>query len=149
MSRSPKMSRRDWFRLSRPSKEKWLGEQEEVGGDANGLQPMDHPPNHDGMDLAELPPLREASLSLQEVAVLLSDIAKYGTNIQLIQRRDGPNSRAVCQSASELGHAKELYLAGSVNRLQIRYEWQDARWIDTLSKQERGDTRLVRVTHPA
>lgn len=63
MSESPKLSRREWFRLGQPHQNVLLEDgaqttQQEV------LKPVEHPPNHDGMNLAELPPMREALLSI-------------------------------------------------------------------------------------
>ena len=66
MSEDKKISRRDWFRL-RPSpkvsEDTAKPTTNSMGEVLSGLQAIDHPVNHDGMDLTELPPMREAFLS--------------------------------------------------------------------------------------
>ena len=145
MSDTPNLSRRDWFRLRLPHQDQWLGETP-APKQAAGLQAIEHPPNYDGMNLDELPPLREAMLSDAEVVCLLDDIKKYGSDIQLMQKRSAQNSRADVAPSSDMTTAKEMFLNRTVNRLQIRYRWQQSLWIDTLARQESA-TRLVRVAH--
>lgn len=147
MSDIPELSRRDWFRLRLPHQDEWLGDgtsEKQV----RGLRSIDHPPNHDGMNLDELPPLREAMLTDAEVACLLEDIQKYGSDVQLMQKRSAVNARANVATTPNVTAAKELFLNRVVDRLQIRYRWQDSLWIDTLGRQG-PNSRLVRVAHPA
>ena len=150
MSDSPKLTRRDWFRLSKPTRDNLMGDEctlnassAEVG---NGLQAIEHPPNHDGMNLEDLPPLREAMLTEADVAALFDDIRTHGTEVQLMQKRGARNSHASVNSDSSLQVAKRLFLSGEVQRLQVRYRWNALLWIDTLVRQAAG-TRLVRVSH--
>ena len=150
MSDSPKLTRRDWFRLSKPTRDNLMGDDCKLKGAPveaeNGLQPIEHPPNHDGMNLEDLPPLREAMLTEADVASLFDDIRDHGTDVQLMQKRGARNSHANASSDSSMQLAKRLFLSGEVKRLQVRYRWNALLWIDTLVRQEEG-TRLVRVSH--
>lgn len=119
-----------------------------IGKGSSGLKPIADPVNHDGMDLSELPPVREAELSIEQVEQLFADIEAMASNILLMQR----SSRSQRADASRVTThwqfvcAKGSLLSGSVPRVQIRYLWQDTHWIDTL--ENRGCSfRLVRVAH--
>ena len=161
MSEVNRMSRRDWFRL-RPRREEPQASpatdateqptagirQHSIGESTNGLQPVAHPENHDGMNLSELPPMREALLNEEQVRQLFSDIEGYGSDIVLMQR-SAPSRRATLSNtltAEQFQIARDSLLSGTVGRLQIRYHWQSANWIDTLERREDG-VRLVRITH--
>lgn len=161
MSDNNKMSRRDWFRL-RPRHDKPESPPSEALADAstdgdcsmgeapNGLQPIAQPENHDGMDLSELPPMREALLSEEQVRQLFNDIAAHASNVLLMQRsarsRRATASAASTATTEQLTTACESVVSGNVPRIQIRYDWQAANWIDTLERREDG-FRLVRITH--
>ena len=155
------MSRRDWFRLrprhvvpqaSSPTDvtEEPTGDsrQHSMGESPNGLQPVAHPENHDGMNLAELPPMREALLSEEQVRQLFSDIEACASDIILMQRSATSRRATVSNTltAEQFRIARETLLSGTVSRLQIRYHWQSANWIDTLERREDG-VRLIRITH--
>lgn len=151
MTTENKMSRRDWFRLKSPKSpvlNQWLGKQSETSKVSQGLQPVELPPNHDGMDLAELPPMREAFLSVEEIGSLFADIASLATDIQLMQRRQTKGIANVGIDKEKLELARIAFLDGSVAKIQIRYRWQDALWIDTLERKEKG-FRLLRIVHAA
>ena len=77
------ISRRDWFRL------RSLTRSQEALGEGNSLQPISEPPNHDGLDLAELPPMHEAVLSADQVRDLFADLRDCARDVQLIARRSG------------------------------------------------------------
>lgn len=141
-----RLTRRDWFRLRRPAssqaaarprKEQLLGEEQ-----TRGLQPTEQPPNHDGMDLSELPPMHEALLTTDQVADLFADLAACATDVRLQTRRRAPDG----DLPSTLQHARERLLSGELPRLQIRYRWQESHWIDTLEHRSDG-IRLVRIRH--
>ncbi len=146
-----RMSRRDWFRLrphnQSPGRESSHAETL-VGPAAPGLQALDHPPNHHGMDLAELPPMREAQLTDEQVRHLFADIGAVGSDVLLMQRTTSERRAAVrrAKTAEQLQHTLELLLAGTHPRVQVRYRWQGTDWIDTLERQ-RGGVRLVRIAH--
>ncbi|PHS13984.1 MAG: hypothetical protein COA78_06270 [Blastopirellula sp.] len=146
---NPKVSRRDWFRLKIPHQNQSLGVDEPTANVSKQLEPIEHPPNHDGLDLNELPPMREALLSEDQLAMLFGDIEKLATEVQLMQRNSrtsGPNDRAKMDQSSSLSSAKDALLQNKTKRLQIRYRWNDTLWIDTLERKDLG-FRLVRISH--
>lgn len=146
MSDDVNLSRRQWFRLRgkppAPSRDAAVGEQ------AVGLTPIETPPNHDGMDLSELPPMREAMLTAEQVRELFGDIGQLASDVVLMQRSTSASRAAGrrIDSAQSLIQALDLLLAGGVSRVQIRYGWNGANWIDTLEAKPEG-YRLVRIVH--
>lgn len=156
----PKMNRRDWFRLrtssdgstsleSKPEQKEFRKPLESNPdlGSSSFMQPIAHPPNHDGMDLAKLPPVREAQLSLDEVLALLVDIEMHGTEVQLLHReRTAAPKRESMSSTMAIELARQGITSGSIARLQIRYSWQGSHWIDTLEARS-PCFRLVRIEH--
>jgi hypothetical protein len=159
MSDSHRMSRRDWFRLlpqrsetATPATGPAISPEAAVapamGTAPHGLQAIPHPQNHDGMNLADLPPLREAVLSEEQVRQLFADIEAFASEILLMQRLAG-SARATPSATSateQLGTAQQRLLAGAIARVQIRYRWDDSHWIDTLERRDSG-IRLVRIAH--
>lgn len=136
-------SRRDWFRLRLPNQDRWLGvSTPEDDNRPAGLQVLELPPNHDGMDLEDLPPLREALLTAEQVASLFDDIEACASDICLFQRRNQDTET----NATKLDLVREPFLRHDVKKLQIRYQWRGSRWIDTL-EQKGSLTRLVRISH--
>lgn len=119
-----------------------------MGETPNGLQAIAHPVNHDGMDLAELPPMREALLSEEQVRQLFSDIESVASDILLMQRSARSQRAAASKVTTEeqLRLAQATLLSGDAPRVQIRYHWQEANWIDTLERRDDG-VRLIRITH--
>ena len=168
MTDDSKMSRRDWFRLRPRLSESGGTESKGTGSNRiesnatetnkavnhsmgevpNGLQAIAHPVNHDGMDLSELPPMREALLSEEQVRQLFSDIESLASDVLLMQRsaRSQRATASRATTAEQLRTARDTLLSGSVPRIQIRYHWQEANWIDTLERRDNG-VRLVRITH--
>ncbi len=154
---SDKITRRDWFRLRGQHQNRMLAPTEsgvnefevnESGVKQDVLSPVAPPVNHDGLDLSELPPMREAILEIQQINALFADIAQLGTDIQLMQRSvaslRATASRA--KSVDDLAMAKDALLTGRTPRVQIRYRWQGVLWIDTLTHQPDG-YRIVRIVH--
>lgn len=151
-----KLSRRDWFRLRVPHQNQMLDEQVALQEnqvvsktiDSSGLKPIEHPPNHDGLDLSELPPMREATLSVEQVTALFDDIAALGTDVLLMQRTAGARraETSKADTKTKLEAAKLSLLSGQIPRLQIRYRWQDQNWIDTLKRDTDG-FHVVRIVH--
>ena len=99
-----------------------------------------HPPNHDGMDLSELPPMREAILSPAQVESLFLDIEKLATEVLLMQRstKTALASGTKATTSQQLNLGKAALLTGKVPRIQLRYRWQDKLWIDTLESKPEG-----------
>ena len=149
MSDSEKLSRRDWFRL-RHSKPKPPIEKREafVGQTAIGLTPVEHPENHDGMDLSELPPMRESILTAEQVNDLFSDIAELAVDVMVMRRSRATShaSASRAESSKSLTIAKRSLLSGELPRVQIRYRWQDSLWIDTVESRPDG-YRIIRIAH--
>lgn len=144
-----KPTRRDWFRLRILRENRMLGEKDNSTRQ-DVLQPTAQPPNHDGMDLSQLPPLREALLNDEQIDQLFSDIGCLATEVSLMQRPVGA-ARAnaqIANSIDQLEFAKCALLSGKMPRVQIRYRWQNALWIDTLARQVDG-VRLIRIQHAA
>ncbi|NOZ41428.1 MAG: hypothetical protein GXP24_14565 [Planctomycetes bacterium] len=138
------MSRRDWFRLRLPvtpsEKQQRLGAEPPTG-----LQSIDDPINHGGFDLSSLPPMHEATLDAQEVAALFADLEQHATAVQFVARSNTGNASDRFSHVDIKG-ARDQLLGGNVRKLQIRYQWQNAHWIDTLERRPDG-FRLVRIQH--
>lgn len=98
------------------------------------------------MDLKDLPPMRDAELSADEVNALFGDIGAMGSEILLMQRKSTARraTAAKLDSQTELEVAKMALLSGKIQRVQIRYRWNKSLWIDTLSMVNRN-FRLVRI----
>lgn len=92
--------------------------------------------------------MREAFLSADEIDALFADIASLTTDIQLMQRRQVKGIADVGVDKEKLELARMALLDGSVAKIQVRYRWQDALWIDTLERNEKG-FRLLRIVHAA
>lgn len=148
----PNLSRRQWFRLRMPHQNKMLDEtgheQTPDAEQTSNLQPVTTPPNYAGLDLSELPPMREAVLAQNEVEDLFTDIEQLATEIQLMQRSASTNSDRgqKLDDREKLAEARQALLTGTVLRLQIRYRWQDSLWIDTLKRSSEG-FHIVRIRH--
>lgn len=139
MSKQQQLSRRDWFRLRVPKpNHDQLGSHQHVG-----MQPVTEPPNHDGLDLSQLPPVHEAILTADQVRSLFCDLEHQAQHVQLLVRGA---STSDTELAEYLRHTCDQLLAGSIAKIQVRYEWQDARWIDTLELKPDG-IRIVRIKH--
>ena len=141
------MSHREWFRLRAPHQNQMLGDSSAVN-ETETLTPIDHPPNHDGMDPALLPPMREATISSEQLKSLFADISQLASDVMLMQRATSSRRATVSDAvaAKNLEHAQAALLSGSVQRVQIRYRWGNSLWIDTL-KSEPGGFHLVRIAH--
>lgn len=92
----------------------------------------------------ELPEMTEAVLSDDEVAALVRDLHSL-TEVDEIILKAGPGS-ADDESQPSLDEAAQLLLERNVRGVQIRYRYDDARWMDTLMPTAEG-IRLVRIRH--
>lgn len=156
MPENTRMSRRDWFRL-RPSRSQddnvvdssSANVHKPIMGQAQeGLRPVAFPENHGGMNLAELPPMRESLLSDEQVQQLFSDIESLASDVLLMQRTSTAQRTSVSSvtTVEQLNAAKVAILSGTISRAQIRYRWENANWIDTLERTG-NSYRLVRIQH--
>lgn len=139
----PELSRRDWFRLRTPAARSAADEARLGSDETAGLESIEEPVNHGGIDLSELPPMHEALLDAKDVSALFADLEQHASAVQLIARSAAGGAP---DHSSQLRPAREQLLSGGVRKLQIRYEWQNARWIDTLEVRP-GGFRLVRIRH--
>jgi hypothetical protein len=153
MDNERKISRRDWFRLSKLHVDPAANQarlRQSIGNQSPDLQAVPHPVNHDGMDLSELPPMCEAILTADQVQQLISDIQALASNVLLMQRSPSCKTASASRATTteQLRNARDALLEGSVPRVQIRYQWQETHWIDTLENRS-GKYRLVRIAHRA
>ena len=137
MNEKNKMTRRDWFRLRAPHQNQMLDQSAPANTvtDAEADPQMDalnasppevkdvmtavaHPPNHDGMDLSELPPMREAILSPAQVESLFLDIEKLATEVLLMQR----STKTVARQCATKGNN----FAATQPRQGCVVDWQSA-----------------------
>ncbi|MBX3421331.1 MAG: hypothetical protein KF752_07215 [Pirellulaceae bacterium] len=151
----PQLSRRDWFRLrlSDSDSEPAItvdsdSDRQGIASSRHGLQPLEQPPNHDGMDLSQLPPISQALINGQELEDLFNDIPSLATNVTLLAPGllSDTSSEHRTASPQHLQLALAGLLGGQLQRLQIRYTWQSAHWIDTLETKPDG-YRLIRICH--
>ena len=144
---SKKLSRREWFRLRASHQNQMLGSTSDAT-ETETLTPIEHPPNHDGLDLALLPPMREAVISCDQLKSLFTDIGQLATDVLLMQRTSNARraSAATINAAKTLEHAQAALISGSIQRIQIRYRWKNSLWIDTLKSDPNG-FHLVRIAH--
>jgi len=120
----------------------------------NAMEPVASPINHAGMDLSELPHMREAELGRQDITDLFEDLGKLASNVTMRQRLsqpghsipDDPQPIHRRPIREQLTTAKQALFSGNINRLQIRYDWDGCHWIDTLERSEAG-YRLLRIQH--
>ena len=87
----------------------------------------------------ELPPIREAFLTPRSLDALFADLAQYTRNVRLTMSAKSTTPVA-------LATAHEQLASGQITKLQIRYEWEQTSWIDTLERRGSG-FRLVRIQH--
>ena len=106
------------------------------------------PENHGGLDLTELPPMRESRLLKEQVQQLFSDIELLASNVLLMQRLPNMQSTSACSvtSTEQLHAAMISLISATLCRVQVRYRWEESNWIDTLERTENG-FRLVRIQH--
>jgi hypothetical protein len=148
---SRNLTRRDWFRLRTQPVEPRCENEPAARPRAMGeslLAPIELPVNHDGMELSQLPPMREALLNASQIEALFADIANLATNVLLMQRMDGAQraSAAAVSASDQLMAAQQALRAGKVQRVQVRYSWDNSAWIDTLERKT-NEFRLVRIAH--
>lgn len=150
-----KLTRRDWFRLGKSHQNQLLSTQPIAPASSpsqpvlpSPLKTIEHPVNHDGLDLSQLPPMSEAKLVAQQVDELIADIRQLGTHVTLMYRgiSDLYSGELVGSALDQLLAARNELLSGRLSRVQIRYHWDGFLWIDTLEARN-GNFRLVRIRH--
>ena len=138
MKRSQSVTRRDLFRgLRRPETPAWLGEPSPVRAPAQETlqESLPEQPRSADDEPYQLPPVRQAMLNDTELAALFHDLEHSATDVQLNRQMtasNAPDDRT--DSASHLQAAHRALRNGDLSRVQIRYRWQNALWIDTLQR---------------
>lgn len=147
MSDERPMTRSDWYLLG-PSRSPGSSTAGSASSARGGLRPIAQPANHDGLDLSKLPPMREAMLSVDQIKQLFRDLNEHATDILLMRRTaQSPRAQAAPEATSnDLQFACDAVLSGQVPRVQIRYKFAGADWIDTVERRE-SSFRLVRIVH--
>jgi hypothetical protein len=147
------LSRRDWFRLRIPTQTTHTTSPSQAMSGLiepdNRLAAIPHPPNYDGLDPDQFPPMCAATLDQVELQQLASDIANLAHEISLLSRMSGTHQPGIGDpnARENLWSAFQKLQSGNIKRLQIRYSWNGARWIDTLDVREDSQYRLVRIRH--
>ena len=88
------------------------------------IEPYDTP------DQDAAPELLEAHWDLEQVVQLFRDLNE-GADVQHVQVRTASDGRAQDQSVTLL-EAKELLEKGEARAIQIRYDFDEQNWCDTL-----------------
>lgn len=144
-----KLTRRDWFRLRKPHQNQLLSTQSAAATSSpTPLSSIEHPVNHHGMDLSQLPPMSEAELVTEQVDDLIADIRQLGTHVTLMYRGISELYAGELSGSAldQLLAARGELLSGRLSRVQVRYQWDGYSWIDTLEARN-GNFRLVRIRH--
>lgn len=149
MKRSSSVSRRELFRnLGRSGEPKWLGEPHSVQTPADETlrEPLPEQPVSADDEPYELPPVRQAILDDAELAALFRDLEHSATDVQWNRRVAVSKGSANGSPTGQLRAVHQALRDGSLARVQIRYRWRGAFWIDTLHRVDQA-YRLVRVAH--
>ncbi|GAA4443530.1 hypothetical protein [Novipirellula rosea] len=85
---------------------------------------------HDALDPNETPEILEAHWDREQVVQLFHDLSE-GANVQHVQVRAASDGRAADQSVTLL-EAKALFEQGEARAIQIRYDFDEQNWCDTL-----------------
>jgi len=99
--------------------------------------------NFGSIDPKDLPPIHEAMLTLADLNALFLDLRDCAGEVQLLTRgpkESGGNLR------DRLESIRRRLESGELGKVQIRYRWQEAKWIDTIEVLE-NKIRLVRIRH--
>lgn len=88
------------------------------------------------------PNLHQATLDQGDLESLISDIAAFGGDVQVIPKQ--ASRQCVGDASMTLAQAHAALLNHTVQAAQIRYTYEGGRWCDTLSP-EPGGWRLTRI----
>jgi hypothetical protein len=95
-------------------------------------------------DGSPIPEMRDALLSAEDVHALVADLTTHA-HVTNTLCKAGPRQQTPPHNLP-LTDAVEMLLARSVTAIQIRYEYDDHHWTDTLLHIP-GGIRLVRCQH--
>lgn len=88
----------------------------------------------------ELPELHEASLDWEDVDCVLADLDDFVEIIEL----QGRSPEGAVLRCEDLIAARDRFVGGQLQGLQITYRFADQTWIDTLLREPSG-ARLLRM----
>ncbi len=101
---------------------------------------------NDSNEASEQPEILEATWDRQQVCRFFHDL-QHGAEVRHVQVRnssgDGPSEMAVT-----LEQARELFDAGHVQAIQIRYDFDEQGWCDTLMILPDA-IRIIRTSTPS
>lgn len=92
---------------------------------------------------SDLPTLHEANLDWDAVDCVLADLDDF-VEIRELQGRTGAGAVVGCD---DLVAARDRFVAGELQGLQITYYFADMLWVDTLLREAEG-ARLLRMPSP-
>lgn len=93
---------------------------------------------------APLPELQQSILDPEMLDQLFADIRAHTELIEIIPKFSAQGY--VAEKRITLDEGEELFRAGSLRALQIRYSYKGMEWWDTLMNTPQG-TRIVRIQH--
>lgn len=99
-------------------------------------------------DAVKLASLNEANLDWDELDCVLADLDDFANVLSIMGKEAGHENTPKDRALTNVVEARDLFVAGTLVALQIRYEFADATWFDTLLRQPTG-ARLVRMPEDA
>lgn len=95
-------------------------------------------------DAIKLASLNEASLDWDELDCVLADLDDFANVLSIMGKEAGHENTPQDRVFAGIVEARDLFVAGTLVALQIRYEFADSTWFDTLMREPTG-ARLVRM----
>ena len=95
----------------------------------------------------ELPVLNEAHLNWDELDCVLADLDDFAHVLSIVGKEAGHENTPRDLRLDSVVRARDLFVAGELVALQIRYEFADTIWFDTFLRQAAG-AQLVRMPEP-
>ena len=91
---------------------------------------------------AELPELHEAALGWDELDCVLADLDDFASIDEILGRGD----RSAPQPIADVVDARDRFVRGELQGLQITYLFAEQAWVDTFVRESQG-ARLLRMRH--
>jgi len=91
-----------------------------------------------------LPTLNEANLDWDELDCVLADLDDFASILSIVGKEAGHENTPRDKRIGILSEARDLFVAGTLVALQVRYEFADKTWFDTFLRESTG-ARLVRM----
>jgi hypothetical protein len=93
--------------------------------------------------MIELPDMHQATLDDATLSELIADVEQLGSDVEVIQKaaaRELVNATPLTSA-----EARAQLAAGRIRAFQLRYDYDGARWCDTLTRFQTG-YRLTRIS---